>query len=323
MHSDFSEWFLVAGIELQNDALVKRWTGVEAYNAGRDEIVSLAELFFGFYDANETFMGKFRISFQEADAAFRMKDNNKELSVLAGAKLVSVMEGDSIELGDFAAMALVSCAAQNLRASPCVSEIPERAVKHLTLRAVNRSKPDPNTESGDDETSVEIKQLQRDLAVISEESNVLWWVFGESSRDTNKRWSDFTVAQTALMAGKELAELTRITPGPAAAAALLDRVVKYAKPKSPAHVVVKDAIAELPVDWRQDFAKQHCPAVLVNLCPVSHGIKMSVDLANGDAWIQALPNSTKIQRGGKIAPHLLAYQVFIECLLAAFWSKLK
>lgn len=323
MHSDFSEWFLAAGIELQDDMLLKRWTGVDAFTAGRDEIVSLVELFFGFYDANETFTSKFRIPFQEADAAFRMKGNNRELSVLAGAKLVSIMEGDSIELGDFAAMALVSCAAQNLRASPCVSEIPERAARHLNLRTVNRSKPDPNAESDEDGTLVEIKRLQRDLAVIGEESNMLWWVFGESSRDTNKRWSDCTVAQTALMAGKELADLTRIAPGPAAAAALLDRVVKYAKPKPSAHVVVKDAIAELPGDWRQSFAKHHCPAALMNLCPVAHGIKMSVDLANGDAWIRALPNSTKIQRGGKITSHLLAYQVFVECLLTSFWSKLK
>jgi hypothetical protein len=322
MHNDFSEWYRLAGIELQNDALLKRWAGVETFAAGRDEIISLAELFFGFYDATEQFIGNFRSPFQEADAAFRMRDNNQELSVLAGAKLVSVMEGASIELGDFAAMALVSCAAQNLRIAPCVNEIPERAARHLSGRSIHRNQIDLTTPSEAGGPSPEIAQIQRDLAVVGEESNVLWWIFGESSRDLNKRWSECPVPQTTLLAGKELADLTRIIPGPAAASALLDKVIKNAKPKPPAHILVKDAIAELPMEWRQNFAKNYCPTKLLNLCPVSHSIKMSVELADGDAWVQAFQNSAKIQHGGKIAPHLLAYQVFVECLLASFLTKL-
>jgi hypothetical protein len=323
MHNNFSEWFLAAGIEWPSEVLEKRWVGVETFSAGRDEIVSLVELFFAFYEGNETFIENFRVPFKQADSAFRMKDNNRELSVLAGAKLVSIMENGSVLLGDFASMALVSCGAQNLRASACVNDIAERAAKHLNARAIARSQPDPNAESEDDETTVLIKTLQRDLNVVAEESNMLWWVFGETSRDTGKRWSDYSVAQAALMAGKELADLSRIAPGPAAAAALLDRVVKFVKPKPPAHVVLKDAIAELPMDWRQNFTRPGCPPSLLNLCPVSHGIKLSVDLAEGDAWVQALPTSTKTKGGGKIAPQLLAYQIFLEHLIASLWSKVK
>ena len=205
MHSNFSEWFLAAGIEWPSEVLEKRWVGVETFSAGRDEIVSLVELFFAFYEGNETFIENFRVPFKQADSAFRMKDNNRELSVLAGAKLVSIMENGSVLLGDFASMALVSCGAQNLRASACVNDIAERAAKHLNARAIARSQPDPNAESEDDETTVLIKTLQRDLNVVAEESNMLWWVFGETSRDTGKRWSDYSVTQAALMAGKELA----------------------------------------------------------------------------------------------------------------------
>jgi hypothetical protein len=242
--------------------------------------------------------------------------------VLAGATLVAVLEDGTISLGDFAALALVSCAAQNLRSTPCVAEIPELAVKHLSRRSVNRGQLESDDDSETDEGKAEIKQLRRDLDVIREESNVLWWVFGESSRDTNKRWSDCSVMQTALMAGKELADLTRIPPGPASAAALLDRVVKTSKAKPPTHVTLKDAIVDIALEWRQKFVKDGCPVALENLSPVSRGIKLSVDLAEEDTWIQSLATSTKIQRGGKIAPHLLAYQVYLERLLASVWSKL-
>lgn len=309
-------------MEMPGEALQKRWAAVNAFEVGRDEIVSLVEAFFGFFEGKANFLAGFREAFQEADSAFRMRENNREVSVLAGAILVTVMEESSSELGDLAALALVSCAAQNLRAAPCVADIPELALKHLTRRTISRGKLDPDVES-DDENQLQVMQLQRGLDVIGEESNVLWWVFGESSRDTNQRWSECSVPQTALMAGKELADLTRVPPGPAAAAALLDRVVKHAKSKPPAQVIVMDAIAGVPLDWRKNFAQAHCPAALENLRPVSRGIQMSVDLADGAAWVQALPSSTKIQRGGKIAPHLLAYQVFVECLLASLWSKLE
>src|SRR5882672_10439117 len=114
MHSDFSDWFRAANMELQDDVLQKRWVGVDAFEAGRDQIISLVEIFFGFFDGKDNFLAEFRKAFQDADSSFRMRDNNRELAVLAGAELVDVMERASTELGDLAALALVSCAAQNL-----------------------------------------------------------------------------------------------------------------------------------------------------------------------------------------------------------------
>ena len=323
MHSEFSEWFRTTNFLLQDDVLQKRWAGVDAFQVDRDDVVSLVEVFFGYFGDKETFLAKFRKAFQDADSSFRMRDNNLELSVLAGATLVTVMEGSIMDLGNFAAMALVACAAQNLRGTPCVAEISELAVRHLARRTVNRGQLDSDKKVGLDENALEVKQLRRDLDVIGEESNVLWWVFGETSRDTNKRWSEYSVPQAALMAGKELANITRIAPGPAAAAALLDRVVKSAKTKPPAQVALKDAIADVSLKWRQKFVKGCCVDALANLSPVSHGIKLSVDLVDGDAWVQSLGTSTKIQGGGKIAPNLLAYQIYLECLLATVWAELK
>lgn len=322
MHSHFSEWFLSAGIELQDDALQKRWAGVEAFAVGKAEILPLVEIFFGHFDGKDTFLQSFRAAFQQEDGAFRMRDNNQELSVLAGAKLIAVIESSELTLGDLASLAIVSCAAQNLRALPSVGDVAERASTHLNARTLNRAKADPNAEVTEDETLAAVEQVQRDLAAVTEESNILWWVFGECSRDTGKRWSDYAVEQAAVMAGKELADLTRMAPGPASGAALLDKVVKFAKSKPPAQIVLKDAIAGLPAAWRESFVKT-VPQTLLFVCPVSHAVKLSLDLAAGDAWIQVLPGTTKIQRAGKISPQSLAYQVFLERLLAWFWTKVQ
>src|SRR5258708_2067309 len=147
MHSQFSEWLLTAGIELQDDVLQKRWAGVEAFTAGCADIISLVELFFGFFDGKERFLENFRVPFKQADGAFRMKENSQELSVLAGAKLVSIMEGGERELGDLASLAVVCCAAQNLRAAPSVADIAHRAAKHLNARTLNRNQPGPHAQT--------------------------------------------------------------------------------------------------------------------------------------------------------------------------------
>jgi len=55
---------------------------------------------------------------------------------------------------------------------------------------------------------------------------MLWWLVSEYSRDRNQSWKKVGLSATSIIAGKELADLTRIIPGPVAAAAFLDRIVR-------------------------------------------------------------------------------------------------
>lgn len=321
MHSQFSEWFRSAKLPLTDDVLQKRWAGVEAFEVDRDEITALVEVFFGNFEAKDNFLLEFRKAFQTADSSFRMKENNLELSVLAGAELVDVMERSSRDHADLAALALVSYSAQNLRRTPCVPEIPEYAVRYLAKRSAHRGVLTDDEKEGDEDSAIEVKQLRRDLDLLGEETNILWWIFGETSRDTNSRWKKLGVNQAAIMAAKELADLTKLLPGHVASAALLDRVIQCAKEKPPAQITVGEAVAELPVEWRQEFSKNNFNAQLSVITPISHTIKLSVDIGDTDAWSKSFEKSTKIQRGGKISPHLLSYQIFLEILTARVWKE--
>jgi hypothetical protein len=66
------------------------------------------------------------------------------------------------------------------------------------------------------------QMLERADAVLLEESNVVWWVFGGQSRDVGVRFATLQPGFAAVLAGKELAEITRV-PGPKAAPAYLDK----------------------------------------------------------------------------------------------------
>jgi len=341
MHKDFAEWYRAAGIPPNGDILPKRWEAIEKYEAGRDEIVSLARLFYRLGRPGEVFENAFRTAFQTADPAFQMRDNDQELLVLAGAELIDIVERGTVELADLAALSVVCAAAQNLRGAAVVPDIPEIAARYLGKRAVERAQKG----QGDSDSAVgsrkalfdgltaagaplnalpaELERVQRELAVVSEESNMLWWLFSEYSHDLKQPWAKSTVPAVALVAGKELAELTRVLPGPIAATAFLDRVIRFAKAKPPSTILVVEAINDATVDWRRSYAERSCPAELENLVPISHGVKISLTAPADDAWFIAFKTGTGISADSKLVPHLLAYQVFLEGLLCRSWRMVK
>src|SRR5437016_5348889 len=57
-------------------------------------------------------------------------------------------------------------------------------------------------------------QFANAIDVHREESDILWWIFGEHSRDLKKRMSELSLPFAALVSGKELADLIRVIPGP-------------------------------------------------------------------------------------------------------------
>jgi len=338
MHNDFAEWYRMAGIEPDGDLLPKRWAAIEEYQPDREGIVSLARLFYCLGMPNVEFLEKFRKSFQKTDPAFKMRDNDHELSVLAGAELVDVMERAGSDLADLAALSLICASGGNLRPGPSVKDIPEIAARYLSKRAIKRAVVEENTDPGPNKALFEaltalgapydglVKEFQRlqlQLSIVAEESNMLWWLFSEHSRDQQQRWDKLPVPAVALMAGKELANLTTIIPGPIAAVAFLDKVIHCAKSDPPVTVYLKDAINKVTIEWRQQYLHDCCPSELEDLLPFSHGIKLSLDLPKKNEWVPVFTKKTGISDEAKTPPRILAYQIFIEVLLCRSWENME
>jgi hypothetical protein len=312
---------------------------VEAFSPSRSDVVSLTELFYQLGKPDETFVTTFVSAFQAADPAFRTRENNHELSVLAGAKLIHIIGGPNAALADMAALSLVSAAASNTRPGPSVKDIPEIAVGYLSDRSSGRASAGEADirEAGTrkdlyqaltslgspyDGLATEVQQLRRQLGIVTEESNILWWLFSEFSRDEEKRWTEFSVPAATLMAGKELADLTVVLPGPIAAFAFLDRVIKCAKPKPPASVLIADAINAVSIEWRRRYSSHNCPPELEVLLPIGHAVKVSLTAPENGEWLPAFTQTTGIPSDAKVSPHVLAHQVYVESLLCRSWKGL-
>jgi len=129
MHKDLPEWYRQAGIAPVAEELSTRWTAIQEYVPTREDIVALTQLFYRFGKPPDTFISTFIECFRKTDPVFKARDNQHELSLLAGIELVDVFEREETQLADVAALALISFAAQNLRPDPIVKDIPERAAR--------------------------------------------------------------------------------------------------------------------------------------------------------------------------------------------------
>lgn len=146
-----------------------------------------------------------------------------------------------------------------------------------------------------------------------EESQILWWLFGEHSRTLEKPFSAFRPAEAALIGGIELAALTEASElGPIAAEAVLERVLHCAKRDNrPQPVTLLGAVDGLGADLPR---LKTPPPVRPGICPILTAMAKSVEIGSG-AWGSAFSKATGLDAGVELKPLDVALQVYRECLL--------
>jgi hypothetical protein len=335
MHNYFSAWYQSAGIATEHIPLAKRWEAIEAFAVDGDGATSLTQVFYGLAPSDPSFEQKFRVAFNKADPNFQMSGNDRELLVLAGAALVAVMDNGAQELADLAGLCLVCAAVQNVRAAPAVPEIPEIAVKYLSKRSAGRVEPEEDgaasklsaalTEKGEpyDVLASEFQKLQLQFPIIAEESNMLWWLFSETSRDLDERWSRLPLGAVCLVTARELAVLTKVIPGPVAARAFLDRAIRSGRSTVKASISITDVINETPKNWRDANYQKPLPNELNGILPINQSVRLSVEASDDSAWRSMFKTSTGISASAKTAPDKIAYQIFLEHLTARSFAAVK
>ncbi len=100
-----------------------------------------------------------------------------------------------------------------------------------------------------------VDRLANRLRLREEELNILWWLFGESSRDIGKPFATISPGVAAVVASSELADLTVLPPGPRSFQAVLDRVLRLTAEGGPkAKTKIAIIVNELDPSWRNRAA---------------------------------------------------------------------
>jgi hypothetical protein len=153
------------------------------------------------------------------------------------------------------------------------------------------------------------------LRIQREETNVLWWLFGEHSRDLERPMASLPLPAACLVAGKELADLVEVLPGPVAAAGVLDRMLRAVEREPRAATTIQEAVNGAPRDWRTEWAAAPGAERLEDLCPVLCAVRRSLDTSGADDWLPPVRTLTGVDVAAGIRPLDLAVQAYEERLL--------
>ncbi|MCE9635841.1 MAG: hypothetical protein K8T90_09065 [Planctomycetes bacterium] len=151
------------------------------------------------------------------------------------------------------------------------------------------------------------------LRCADEETNILWWLAGGSSKDLDKPWSALKDA-APLVAGWELADLTDVALGPQDAAAILERALPESKGSESKEQVLHVYVNAVPEEWAK-ACMARVEAHALDLAPLSLALSMRV-AGNATTWQSFFESvSGGLKAGTALAPERVARQAYIEAML--------
>lgn len=362
MNPDFADWYRRVQIEPKADELEKRWQAIEAFHgkATSSDLCDATRVFFGQAPKDEHFLPRYRAEFKVIDGAFPMRDNYAELQVLAGATLANHFGGGD-ERATMTALALVCGACDGARKAPVpeIVALARRSVRGQSsaLRAAKKkvviSSPDLSEEYQTLKTTLgtggNLEALQGPLldvllplthAVIAvttwarragiaedlrqEESDILWWLFGERSRDLEVPFSELKNPSGCIIGAKEIADLTRILPGPFGVEAYLHKMLSLAHTKLDGTVTLSDAVVACPLEWQRQFVALAGLGSVVDLCPVHLAVQKSVEGGGKKTvWPVQFYTVSGLKANMKLRPVDLSLQAYHERLFVVALRQLQ
>jgi GTPase-associated system helical domain len=355
VHKHFAEWYNAVALRPKAETLEVRWKAVEAVTAAHKvkKTPDLARVFFKL-PGGGTVADELRNAAKKEDTTYIAENDQTELTVLAGGVIALLMAKSSSQ-ADAAALAVVCIEAQGLRKAPRLQGVVDHCRQYLADESVRVRAIDENpvkdlnvatltkriTERGgvgvSDANSVwngmdaVFKDVLSDhtahtksanLAInesakrLSEQTDILWWLFGGYTLDGKRAFSELGVPEACYWGARDLAKLTRFMPGPFASPAFLHRMLRLVKDRLPAHVRISDAVDECEKGWKENWlpdlaGQQQVPDV----CPMLFAISKSVEVGGGAGWTAAFDHATGLAAGDKLAPTHLAAQIYSELLL--------
>lgn len=157
---------------------------------------------------------------------------------------------------------------------------------------------------------VELSAAAHNIRSADEETNILWWMEGGCSRDTNRPWGELKDG-AAIIAGTELADLTDCALGPRNVEALLTRVLGESKGKGE-DLPLATYVNALPDDWTRERAARANDSAL-DLTPLTLAVA-HCGKSDTASWGQYFDASSGLKSSMRLAATHVARQAYVEAV---------
>jgi hypothetical protein len=122
-----------------------------------------------------------------------------------------------------------------------------------------------------------VEVLHRQITLDEEELQMLWWLLGGFSRETDEAFTDIDVKVRPLTLAMELGKMTAVSPGPASIHAMLSRVGV-----GPEELSVEDVVNAVDMGWAELVSQSTLVSPVTT--PIHFALEQRAELGSNDAW---------------------------------------
>ena len=350
---NFADRYAEAGLSPTSQTITDRGESVKRIVAlAKATKTRVLELVGIYYEMPDVDMAWFRDEVAKEDASFSLVNSAREARILAAIVLEELIDAGnstailSVTTGSVAGMVrpsqgewLIGVAKGALARYSVSNRAPKAVETSITTLALNkglgeeiglvaggewdklvdalgkiRGEAHSLTKSSGTQTSAALGELNRQMRIMREESQILWWLYGEHSRNLQRGFVTMEPQQAALVGALDLATLTNVsTLGPIAAPAILERVIALAKKTR--GQVSRPLSATMESLSPEDLNRFDVPTTVpTRLAPITTAIDLVRTLGPG-AWHARFTTLTGLEASLNIEPLVLSEQLYREHLL--------
>ena len=151
--------------------------------------------------------------------------------------------------------------------------------------------------------------------VLGEECSMLWWIFGEHSRDLETPFTSLPLESLSLFFGKDLADLTRIIPGPQSIPALMHKAFTQAAVDAVEEIELNTIVDRASREWRSSWLKEVDVGELRGIGQCIPAVAASIEVGEGGDWQELVNRRDGVDPGTRLTRLDWAKLCHCECLL--------
>ncbi len=281
--------------------------------------------------ADEENKNEFVEAFRQFDSGFPLLKNDNIVQALAGITLCFLLESEPSGFIDEICLALVNTALHNntnlvvdLPLNDYINDYLSRTDERISsgddkidenfLFELDEKYENEEVEWTNEEQNTILKtiiSLNKSNKFLSEESNILWWMFGSYSNSANNSFKTIGLNKMIPFAASDLAELTVFKTRINSARQLLNKALLISNDDKPLkNLTFFDILKELTDDERNILLTN--TDKISDLTPLLFSILRSKDNVITDDWCDIFKKSTNINLKTKLNPVIFSYQLYSE-----------
>jgi GTPase-associated system helical domain len=333
--------------QVTEDALEKRSKAILTITTKRKMpwLLDCVRLYLKKPITGDIFRGEFVKTFKDEDSMFYEADNDLELRVLAGAVINEYISKNKNEDRYVLAMALLSGCfgmadrdvinAQNISKAaeiveatsndlrtgdsgepPTIPELGDIPGELADFPSVRKFLAKLNDTFGEfvGEYEASDKALRHKVNVLSEESQIHWWLFRSFSNSVQQRFEELDAKVAPVVLAYELYLVTEMIPGPVNADEFLKKAFSMVPGINTNKYSIKEAVTALYEHLSENIKALDFER-FGNLCPLVLGVHRSLDSAGDAGWTKVFERSTGLSADFSDTPLEIAMQFYNEALL--------